>query len=271
MTAVAFPPPDLELQPDLPFSHHGLRLDLLRPRQRHPEAVPAILHLHGGAWTMYGKWPQANVALARAGFVTLSADYRLAPGDLFPAQIEDVKTAVRWLRAHAEELGVDPLCVGVWGVSAGAHLAALLGTTAGQPRLEGLDGGWPEWSSQVQAVGNVSGVTDFFDPALPVGPGPFPLFGAPLADCTELARRAAPVTHATAASPPFLHLHGQHDADVPVSQARRLHAALRAAGARSELCELDGDHDINDTHRAEVDARLLAFFRRELRFPAVQA
>lgn len=259
--------------PDLLFSHHGLRLDLLRPRLRQSEPVPAILHLHGGAWTMYGRWPQANIFLARAGFVTLSADYRLAPGALFPAQIHDVKTAVRWLRAHAQFFGVDPQRIGVWGVSAGAHLAALLGTTTAQPELEGLDGegvpeDWPDWSSEVQAVGNVSGVTDFFDPALPVGPGPFPLFGAPLADCTGLARLAAPLTHASASSPPFLQLHGSHDADVPVSQARRLHAALLAAGGRSELHELDGDHFINDTHRTEVESRLLAFFRRELHFPA---
>ena len=77
---------------------------------------------------MYGKWPPANVFLARAGFVTVSADYRLAPTSTFPAQLEDVRAAVRWLRAHALELGIDPGRIGVWGISAGAHLAALLGT-----------------------------------------------------------------------------------------------------------------------------------------------
>ena len=104
MEPVAFPPPDLELTLDVPFSAHGLKLDILRPRVRSSRPVPAVLHLHGGAWVMYGKWPPANVFLARAGFVTVSAEYRLAPGAVFPAQLHDVRAAVRWLRAHAPEL-----------------------------------------------------------------------------------------------------------------------------------------------------------------------
>ena len=82
----------------------------------------------------------------------------------------------------------------------------------------------------------------------------------------QLARQASPITHVSAASAPFLHLHGVHDDEVPVSQARRMHAALLGAGARSALWELDGGHDINDTHRAEVEGRLLQFFQRELDF-----
>lgn len=264
MPSDAFPPPDLELLEDVPFSSHGLKLDVLRPRVRSPQPVPAILHLHGGGWTMFSKWPVANVFLARAGFVTLSVDYRLAPGVTFPAQLHDAKTAVRWVRAHAGELGVDPARIGVWGISAGGHLAGLLGTTAHLPEWEGLDGGWPEQSSEVQAVGNVCGVMDFLDPAFPSDPGPFPLFGAPLAECRDLALAASPVTYASAHSAPFLHLHGRRDVHVPISQARRMHAALTDGGAQSELVELDGDHFINETHVAEVEARLLDFFRRTL-------
>lgn len=256
----AFPPPELELAQDVPFSAHGLKLDILRPRFRRPHPVPAILHLHGGAWVMYGKWPPANVFLARAGFVTVSADYRLAPGAVFPAQLQDARAAVRWLRAHAAELGVDPGRIGAWGVSAGAHLAGLLGTAAGAA-LEDADA---EGSAHVQAVGNVSGVMDFLDPAFNFGPEPLPLFGAPLAECLELATLASPVAHVTADAPPFLHLHGVLDDEVSVSQARRMHAALQQAGASSELVELNDDHSINDTHRDEVEAQLLAFFCREL-------
>jgi len=216
---------------------------------------------------MFGKWPLANVFLARAGFVTVSVDYRLAPGALFPAQIHDAKTAVRWLRAHADAYGIDPERIGVWGISAGGNLAGLLGTTTHQPELEGADGGWGDESAEVQAVGNVCGVMDFLDPGMPFGPEPFPLFGEPLADRPDLAVLASPVTQASAHSAPFLHLHGRHDREVPVSQARRMHAALRAAGARSELVELDGDHFINETHPTEVERRLLAFFRQELVSP----
>ena len=215
---------------------------------------------------MFGKWPPANVFLARAGFVTVSINYRLAPAAIFPAQLHDAKTAVRWLRAHAGELGIDPHRIGAWGISAGAHLAALLGTTGGDTESEGLDGGWTEFASPVQAVGNVSGPMDFFDPAMPFGPEPFELLGGPWAQRQELARQASPITHVSAASAPFLHLHGVHDDEVPVSQTRRMHAALLGAGARSERYELDGGHYINDTHRAEVEGRLLQFFQRELDF-----
>lgn len=209
---------------------------------------------------MFGKWPAANVFLARAGFVTVSADYRLAPGATFPAQLDDVRATVRWLRAQALKLGIDPQRIGAWGVSAGAHLAGLLGTAA-EAELENPDA---EHSARVQAVGNVSGVMDFLDPAFNVGPQHLPLFGAPQAQRLELAALASPVTHAGADAPPFLHLHGTHDDEVPVSQARRMHAALQKAGAKSELVELDGDHYINDTHQVGVEARLLAFFYREL-------
>lgn len=265
--STAFPPADLELTENLTFSAHGLRLDVLRPGVRSPGPVPAVLHLHGGAWIMYGKWPVANVFLARAGFVTVSADYRLAPEATFPAQVQDVKTAVRWLRAHAGALGIDPARIGAWGVSAGAHLAALLGTTAGRSELEGTDGGWGGFSSEVQAVGNVSGVMDFFDPAMPFGAGPLPLFGAKLAERPDLGVLASPISHVSETSAPFLHLHGRHDREVMVSQARRMHATLRASGTESELVELDGDHFINETHQAEVEHRLLAFFRRNLAWP----
>lgn len=137
-----FPPPDLELLENIEFSTHGLCLDLLCLRHRPEGLAPAVIHLHGGAWMMYSKWPVANVFLARAGFVTMSVDYRLAPTSLFPAQVHDVKTAVRWVRAHAAEYGVDPTRIGVWGISAGGHLAGLLGTSAAEVAFEGGEGGW---------------------------------------------------------------------------------------------------------------------------------
>lgn len=119
----------------------------------------------------------------------------------------------------------------------------------------------------MQAVGNVSGVQDFLDPELPFGPEPFPLFGAPLKDRLDLAALASPITHVSCSAPPFLHVHGRGDLDVPVSQARRMHAALQRVGAESELVELNGDHYINDTHQGEMEQYLLTFFRRTLTHP----
>jgi dipeptidyl aminopeptidase/acylaminoacyl peptidase len=133
--------------------------------------------------------------------------------------------------------------------------------------LEGLDGGWAGYSAAVQAVGNVCGVMDFLDPALAAWPENFPLFGASIQSRPDLAALASPLTHITAQSPPFLHLHGQNDQEVPVSQARRMHAALRSAGVPSELLELDGGHYINSTHQAEVERRLVDFFRQTLSWP----
>lgn len=258
-----FPPADLELLPDLTFSRHGLKLDLLRSRRQAGTPRPAILHLHGGAWVKFSKWPVANVFLARAGFITVSADYRLAPGAIFPAQLHDVKTAVRWLRAHAEEFQIESTRIGVWGISAGAHLAGLLGTTADQPELEGED--WSEgFSSGVQAVGNVSGPMDFFDPGMPFSEEPFELLGGPWRERQALAAQASPIHHVSQHAAPFLHIHGVQDEEVPVSQARRMHEALLGAGARSELRELPGGHYINDTHQAQVEKLLLHFFQQEL-------
>ena len=266
MFPAGFPPEGLELTGNIQFSAHGLRLDLLRQGQQPRKRAPAIIHLHGGAWIMYGRWAPANVFLARAGFVTVSIDYRLAPGSRFPAQIEDARTAVRWLRAHADQYGIDPERIGAWGVSAGSHLAGLLGTAADH-EFGGSGGGWAEYSSAVQAVGNVCGVVDFADPALAAWPEDFPLFGASVQSRPDLAALASPARHVTPQSAPFLHLHGAQDREVPVSQARRMHAALGRAGVPSELVVLSGGHFINETHQAEVERRLLAFFRQTLAWP----
>lgn len=263
MYPLGFPPADLDFISDVPFSVHGLKLDVLRPRDLSGPPVPAIMHIHGGGWVKFGKWPVANVFLARAGFVTVSVDYRLAPGAIFPAQLHDVRAAVRWLQRTAGPLHVDQDRIGVWGISAGAHLAALLGTAAGGAGLDDAEGGH---APAVQAVGNVCGPVDFFDPAMPFGDEPFELLGGVWRERQALAALASPVRHVSAGAAPFLHLHGTHDTEVPVSQARRMHAALQAAGGRSELHELDGGHYINDTHQEQMEALLLGFFRRELKF-----
>ncbi|GEM44911.1 hypothetical protein DC3_05460 [Deinococcus cellulosilyticus NBRC 106333 = KACC 11606] len=194
--------------------------------------------------------------------MTISIDYRLAPAFRFPAQIQDCKTAVRWLRAHAEQLYIDPDRIGVWGISAGAHLAALLGTTADRPELEGSNAGWKGHSSRVQAVVNVSGVTDFFDPGYPINT--LKLFGGPVKEHPDLAHLASPVRHVTADSAAFLHLHGERDQHVFPSQAMRMHQALLEAGAQSQLEWLSGDHFINETHQNTLEAHILKFFQQQL-------
>ncbi|MFC3860158.1 alpha/beta hydrolase fold domain-containing protein [Deinococcus antarcticus] len=261
-----FPPDDLELTEGIEFSAHGLKLDLLRPRTTPEHPVPALVHLHGGAWMMYSRWAVDNIALARAGFVTVSVDYRLAPAATFPAQLHDAKTAVRWLRAHAADLDINPDRIGAWGISAGGHLASLLGTTAGLSELEGEEGGWSAFSSDVQAVANVCGPTNLLGPGFPDLDKPFLLLGGTLREKGALAQQASPVTHLTPDAPPFFLLHGKQDREVPIAQSREMLAALRDAGVPATLLELEGDHYINDTHRTQMNDALTDFFGRTLNF-----
>ncbi|SMB83173.1 alpha/beta hydrolase [Deinococcus hopiensis] len=260
-----FPPEDLQLEVDIVFSRHDLKLDILRSKCRLDYPVPAIIHLHGGAWIMFGKWAVDNVFLAREGYLTVSIDYRLAGEALFPAQIHDVKTAVRWLRKHATQLGIDAARTGVWGISAGAHLAGLLGTSAGVSELEGSDGGWAEEDSSVQAVGSVCGPMELAEPSWKHEEGPFPLFGKPIDEAVDQAVLASPITYISPRTPPFAFIHGRQDKVVPVLQSQLMHQRLLKAGGLTELHILEGGHEINMTHTAEMQRHLSNFFKNSLR------
>ncbi len=131
---------------------HALYLDLMLPRSEGKK--PVIIWIHGGGWSALSKkWRPTNAIrdACRMGFAVASVEYRLVPEAPFPAPIEDCKCAVRFLKAHADELGLNPDRIGVWGESAGGHLSALVGAAWNNPRLEGC-GGWSEYSSRVQAV-----------------------------------------------------------------------------------------------------------------------
>ena len=131
------------------------RLDLAMPENFGNKPFPAIVIIHGGGWNAGSKqdWVYRTMLLDYAfkGYVTLSVEYRLTTEAPFPACIEDVKCAVRWLKAHAKEYNVDPDRIGVFGHSAGAHLAAMIGMSSGNKALEG-DGGWNNYSSSVTSV-----------------------------------------------------------------------------------------------------------------------
>ncbi len=132
------------LMPDVPYGMAGgapLLLDILRPESPPPAPMPAVVEIHGGGWAEGEKDALRNRFFAERGYFTVSINYRLSSEAIFPAQAHDAKAAVRWLRAHASEYGVDPDRVGVWGHSAGGHLAALLGTSADVVELEGDQAG----------------------------------------------------------------------------------------------------------------------------------
>jgi acetyl esterase/lipase len=269
--ALPFPPPAHE-QP-LPAALPGLggtRLLLgvpyaaipgLRPLDLHlpPEtgaAVPVVVFLHGGGWRVGNRHaagpmyrdaaPTPFERMAQAGIAVASIDYRLSGEAVFPAQLHDAKAAVRWLRARADELGIDPERIAAWGESAGGHLAELLGLTADDATLEGEVGvtGQPSrvsavvaWyaPSDVAAVATDTGA----DPADP-STREAQLLGAPARDVPELAAQASPITHVGPGAPPFLLLHGADDTFIPRAQSERLHEALVSAGIEADLELFEG-------------------------------
>ncbi len=246
------PVPNVAVTPDLVYGTAGadkLMLDLAVPRTGGPH--PLVLCLHGGAWKAGSRkdlskgvmWADFGTgraslieSLAGEGFAAASVSYRLAPAAKFPAQIQDVKTALRFLRANAKRFNLDPDRVGVLGFSAGGHLAALLGLTDGVAAFAGDQ--YPGYSTRVTCV------VDFFGPAdltlYSETPGiekafMVPLLGGKSADHPELYTQASPVEYATRDAPPFLLVHGTADVVVPLLHSKRLHAKLTAAGAASEL------------------------------------
>jgi len=251
----------------------NLRLDLYRPPPT-DRPVPVVLWLHGGGWRMGTKMFCPYIWLRDAGFAVASVQYRLSQTAVFPAQIHDVKAAVRWLRANAETYGLDPDHIGVAGASAGGHLAALLGTTQGIPALEGNLGDHVTTSSRVQAVYDLFGPTDLVHlhtDAHRAGRVPKAvdalalLLGGRVGKKRGLAALGSPLTHVTADDAPFLIVHGDRDPLVPLAQSVRLYRALKAAGVSSDLHIIEGASHGGLSFLARPERkRLVAFLRRHL-------
>ncbi|MBM7786745.1 alpha/beta hydrolase [Tenggerimyces flavus] len=245
--------------PGLPVWEGTLYLDLLLPRPANQ--APAVVYLHGGGWRngerSAGLHPWVGPLLAAHGFVVANVTYRLSGRAPFPAQLDDVRAAVRWLRANASTYGIDPDRIGAMGDSAGGQLALLLASTA-----------------EVQAVVARCAPTDFA--AMPLdGEDEYltPLFGGPRDATAELRRQASPLTHVHAGVPPTLLVHGELDETVPVEQVQRFADALRAHEVDVTFHLIEGVfHNLRD----DVDlawgnepweglgVQALEFFRRTL-------
>jgi len=234
-------PAPVEIRRDITYSPAGYRLDVYLPTAPAPaDGRPAILAIHGGGWRKFdkGQYGPKVSALARDGYVIVAPDYTLsAPGaPSWPRNFEDVREAVRWVRRNAVELGVDPDRIAAIGESAGAHLAALLGTVDDPPGA-GLV------SSRVQAVISVSGPTDLaalHAGSAAGGAAASQFLGGPPSAVPARYLAASPTTHATADDAPFLILQGTADTIVPADQATRLDAALDRVGVPRRLIVLAG-------------------------------
>ena len=233
---------DSQIYRDIVYSQSGMRLDLYTPAEI-TGSHSVIVWIHGGGWRMGDKEGKTGrkppIKIIEQGYILVSIDYRLSHQAAFPAQIHDCKASIRWLRAHAEEYNISPERIGAWGGSAGGHLAALLGTSAGISDLEG-DGGNPQYSSSVQAVCDFFGPTDLIRMSEMKGElekeSPESLvIGGPLRENADKVTQANPITHITRNSPPFLIIHGENDEVVPPDQSHILYEALLKADVEAGM------------------------------------
>lgn len=252
-------------------------LDLLLPTGpgEAEKPLPLVVFIHGGAWrggSKEGGLGRLAPLVETGRYAAASINYRLTGEASWPAQIHDCKAAIRWLRGHAGEYGLDPERIGVIGSSAGGHLVAMLGTSGGVAEIEGKLGSHLEESSAVSCV------VDEFGPSELLMMGKFPstmdhdgpgspeslLVGGPLQERVEVAKAASPISYVTADDPPFLIIHGSKDMTVPFDQSERLHEALEKAGVSSLFIPVnEGGH--GGFRSPELERRTRLFFDRHLR------
>jgi acetyl esterase/lipase len=259
---------------DIPYADTGNprhRLDLYLPKERDHEKLPVIVFIHGGGWMFGDKSDGAGrlMPLLRTGeYAGVSVEYRLSDEATWPAQIHDVKAAVRWIRANARKYALDPNRIGVWGRSAGAHLALMLGVTGDVAELDGRLGPYKGLSSKVTCVVNFFGATDL--PAMigkdsdidRTSPDAFEakLIGGALPQNPAKAKSASPITYVTPGDPPVLTVHGNADRTVPYDQAVRIDAALHKAGVPSYFVTVEGGG--HDDFGSAADDRVTEFFAK---------
>lgn len=236
---------EVRVERDIVYSKVGqteLKLNLAMPKKR-GGPFAAVVCIHGGGWFQGHRRDMDAMTglLARRGFVAVTISYRLAP-TRFPAQIEDCKAAVRWLRGNAEKYNVDSKRIGAIGPSAGGHLACLLGVAQEKDGFEG-DGGNPDQSSRVQAVVSFFGRTIFTEKTWSdeLEQKIFvPLIGATFESKPELYNRISPLEYVSSKSPPFLLFHGADDTLVPSKNSTLMADKLKAVGVSAKAVIVEG-------------------------------
>ncbi len=264
-------PDNVTFERDVEYASAGgakLQLNLARPKGV-SGPLPAVLCIHGGGFRAGSRegYNKLCLTLAQRGFVAATISYRLAPAHQFPAAVHDTKAAVRWLRANAARLGIDPTRIGVTGGSAGGHLAQFLGVTAGVKEFEGADN--PGFSSAVTCVVNVYGPSDFTKSygksvdahvVLPMW------LGGDVDTARAKHIQSSPLNWVTPSAAPTLIIHGTEDKYVAYEQAVWMRDRLTACGVPVELLTLEGaGHGFKGADAEKSEAALLAYFEQRLK------
>jgi len=254
----------------VPGGHERQKLDIYLPEQgTYTGPLPVVVWIHGGAWRAGSKDNCRSRVFLEDGYAAASINYRLSQHATFPAQIEDCKAAIRYLRANAKKYNINPDRIGVWGSSAGGHLAALLGTTSD---VKDFDKGLNlHLSSKVQAVCDFFGPTDFtrmsdFESRMDHDAADSPesiLVGGPVQKNKEACKRANPITYVSRNDPPILIVHGDKDPLVPHNQSELLYEALKKADVDVKFHTVKGGgHGFRDV---QVDRMVRELFNRHLK------
>lgn len=250
------PPAGIRMEKDLSYIPEGdgaQKLDLYLPDESADKPLPLIVHIHGGAWSAGSKFPCPVMSMVLKGYAVASVEYRFSQKAIFPAQVQDCQAAIRWLRAHAQQYNFDPEHVGVLGASAGGHLSALVGTAGGKKAFATI-GGNEGQSDRVQAVCDYFGPANFFTVvqqaaedknvknifAFNTPDDPYSLLIGARLDDKPKSDAVSPVHYVSQDNPPFLILHGTHDALVPYAQSEEFTAALKGQGVEVWLQKLPG-------------------------------
>lgn len=264
--------PEITVKRDLVYGKGGdtnLQLDLAMP-DAGGGPFPAIVFLHGRGWRAGNRLEMNHFieGVAHMGYVGITVEYRLVPAARFPAQVEDCKAAVRWLRANARKYRIHPDRIGVVGFSAGGYLANMLGMTGRNDGLEGT-GGNPDQSSRVQAVVSFFGPTDFTTRDWPKGLEKeviVPFLGGSYADKADVYMRASPISYVPMNAPPFLFFHGTEDKLVPIDQSKRLAQKLKSLGVPAQMVAVEGEgHGFTNANNQKAMKQMLDFLRERLK------
>jgi acetyl esterase/lipase len=264
---------DIVTLTDIPYAKvHDteLKLDVMMPRGNEGP-YPAVMVIHGGAWRAGNKRDCRFIMpdFVKRGYVAISPQYRFCPKETFPAQVQDVKAAVRFVKIHAKDYKIDPERIGAIGFSAGGHLALMLGLTSPADGLEGeASAGGPD--SRVKAVVNYFGPTDLAAKDIPEFSKPLvkDFLGGTPAEKPEAATKASPLTYVSKDDAPVLTFQGTKDPLVPHTQATKLADAMSAAGVAGRVELLIGaQHGWVGRELDRTKAETFAFFDGLLKRP----